>query len=202
MKKIPPIFIVYILLPLFSLKAQTKNIGECALQYSIVKLDTKDTVGVKWVYVKGDQCKTTIHTAQLIQTLYFNAQSITAFITKDIGESHFIQEVVYPPIGQPSLVSMKEIISDSLVQLLGFNCKQIELKWSDGVVYQIWYTPEIITTISSFELAFKEVGGLVLCYNVISESGNTVQYKATSIDFSPIALSQFNINKDQYQIIE
>ena len=97
---------------------------------------------------------------------------------------------------------MKEIISDSLVQLLGFTCKQIELKWSDGVVYQIWYTPEIITTVSSFELAFKEVGGLVLCYNVIPESGNTVQYKATSIDFSPIALSQFNINKDQYQIIE
>jgi hypothetical protein len=172
------------------------------LQYSIVKLDTKDTVGVKWVYVKGDQCKTTIHTPQLIQTLYFNAQSSTATITKDIGESHFIQEVVYPPIGQPSLVSMKEIISDSLVQLLGFTCKQIELKWSDGVVYQIWYTPEIITTVSSFELAFKEVGGLVLCYNVIPESGNTVQYKATSIDFSPIALSQFNINKDQYQIIE
>ena len=151
------------LLPLFSLKAQTKNIGECALQYSIVKLDTKDTVGVKWVYVKGDQCKTTIHTPQLIQTLYFNAQSSTATITKDIGESHFIQEVVYPPIGQPSLVSMKEIISDSLVQLLGFTCKQIELKWSDGVVYQIWYTPEMMTTVSSFELAFKEVGGLVLC---------------------------------------
>jgi hypothetical protein len=190
------------LLPFFSLKAQTKNIGECALQYSIVQLDTKDTVGVKWVYVKGDQCKTTIQTAQLVQTLYFNVQSATAMITKDIGESHFMQELAYPPIGQPTLLSMKEVVSDSLVQLLGYTCKQVELKWSDGVVYQIWYTPEIITTVSSFELAFKEVGGLVLCYNIIPMIGNTIQYKANSIDFSPIPLNQFNINKDQYQIIE
>lgn len=189
-------------MPLISLNAQTKNIGECALQYHIIQLEQKDTIGIKWVYVKGDQCKTTIHTSQLVQSLYFNAQSKTATITKDIGESHFIQEVTYPPVDQPSLVSMKEILSDTLIQLLGYNCKQVELKWSDGVIYQIWYTPEIITTVSNFEIAFKEIGGLVLCYNVIPVTGNTIQYKASSIDFSPIPLSQFIVNKDQFQIIE
>jgi hypothetical protein len=190
------------LLSFLTIKAQTKNIGECALQYHIIQMDNADTIGVKWVYVKGDQCKTTIHTSQLVQSLYFNTQSKTATITKDIGESHFIQEVLYPPIEQPTLVSMKELPSDTLVQFLGYTCKQVELKWSDGVIYQIWYTPEIMTTVSSFEIAFKEVGGLVLCYNVIPVAGNTIQYKASSIDFSPIALSQFIINKDQFQIIE
>jgi hypothetical protein len=190
------------LLSFLTIKAQTKNIGECALQYHIIQMDNADTIGIKWVYVKGDQCKTTIHTSQLVQSLYFNTQSKTATITKDIGESHFIQEVLYPPIEQPTLVSMKELPSDTLVQFLGYTCKQVELKWSDGVIYQIWYTPEIMTTVSSFEIAFKEVGGLVLCYNVIPVAGNTIQYKASSIDFSPIALSQFIINKDQFQIIE
>jgi hypothetical protein len=190
------------LLSFLTIKAQTKNIGECTLQYHIIQMDNADTIGVKWVYVKGDQCKTTIHTSQLVQSLYFNTQSKTATITKDIGESHFIQEVLYPPIEQPTLVSMKELPSDTLVQFLGYTCKQVELKWSDGVIYQIWYTPEIMTTVSSFEIAFKEVGGLVLCYNVIPVAGNTIQYKASSIDFSPIALSQFIINKDQFQIIE
>jgi hypothetical protein len=189
-------------MPIMSLYAQTKNIGECALQYSIVQLDQKDTVGVKWVYVKGDQCKTTIHTSQLVQSLYFNAQSKIATITKDIGESHFIQDVVYPPTDQPTLISMKEVLSDSTFQILGYACKQVELKWSDGIVYQIWYTPEMITTVSNFEVAFKEVAGLVLCYNVIPVTGNAIQYKAMSIDFSPIPFSQFIINKDQFQIIE
>ena len=201
-KRITPIFISFILLPLFSLKAQTKNIGECTLQYSIVPMNTIDTIGVKWVYVKGDQCKTTIQTPQLVQTLLFNNQLTTATITKDIGASHFMQELVYPPISQPTLLSMKEVVVDSIVKILGYTCKQVELKWSDGVVYQIWYTPEIITTVSSFELAFKEVGGLVLCYNVIPVTGNPIQYKALSIDFSPIPLSVFTVNKDQYQIIE
>ena len=202
MKRITPIFIACLILPLFTLKAQTKNIGECTLQYSIVQLERTDTIGAKWVYVKGDQCKTTIHTPQSVQSLYFNTQNKTATITKEIGQSHFMQEVVYPPIDQPTLISMKEISTDTIVQYLGYTCKQVELKWSDGVVYQIWYTPEIITTVSSFEIAFKEIGGLVLCYNVIPVAGNTIQYKANTIDFSPIALSQFVINKELYQIID
>jgi hypothetical protein len=191
-----------LILPFVRSIAQTKTIGECALQYQIVNLETKDSIGTKWVYVKGDQCKTTIYTPQLVQTLFFNTQQNIATITKDIGESHFIQETTYPPNSQPTLVSMKEISIDSVIQILGYHCKQVTLKWSDGVVYQIWYTPEIITTVNNFELAFKDVAGLVLCYNVIPVTGATIQYKATGIDFSPIPLGQFNINKNLYQIIE
>lgn len=202
MKRITPFFIVCILLPLFNIKAQTKIIGECALQYHIVQQETKDTIGIKWVYIKGDQCKTTIQTSQLIQTLCFNVQLPKATITKDIGSSHFLQEINYPPVNQPTLVSMKEITTDSVIQILGYTCKHVELKWSDGVVYQIWYTPEIITTVSSFELAFKEVSGLVLSYLIIPLTGSEIKYTATSIDFSPISLNQFAINKDQHQMID
>jgi hypothetical protein len=190
------------MLSYFSINAQTKNIGECTLQYSITKLETNDTIGIKWVYVKGDQCKTTIVHPQLIQTLLFNTQLSTAIITKDIGASHFLQEVPYPPIGQATLISMKEIVKDSTAQILGYNCKYVEMTWSDGVVYKIWYTSDIITTVNSFEIAFKEIAGLVLSYTIIPQSGNAIQYRATSIDFSPIPLNQFNINRTQYQIIE
>ena len=76
------------------------------------------------------------------------------------------------------------------------------MTWSDGVVYKVWYTSDIITTVNSFEIAFKEIAGLVLSYTIIPQSGNAIQYRATSIDFSPIPLNQFNINRTQYQIIE
>ena len=176
--------------------------GECTLQYSIVQVANNDTIGTKWVYIKGDQCKTTLQTSQLVQSLLFNNQQSTAIITKDIGASHFMQSIVYPPLGQPTLLSMKEVAGDSTLFLLGYNCKQVMLTRSDGVVYQIWYTPEISTTVNNFELAFKEVAGLVLCYNIIPVKGNVVQYKVKSIDFSPIPLSWFNVNMDLYQIIE
>ena len=177
-------------------------IGECVLQYTITQNAHLDTIGEKWVYVKGNQCKTILQTQQLVQTLLFNTESSTAIITKDIGASHFLQEIVYPPLATPNLLSMKEIIADSTMKILGYICKGVELKWSDSVVYQIWFTSEINTTVSAFELAFKDVAGLVLSYTIIPSTGASIEYVATKIDFSPISLSQFNINKDQYQIID
>ena len=197
-----PILLFFLLFPFLGLKAQTKMIGECTLQYAITQLTTLDTIGAKWVYVKGDVCKTILETPQLVQTLLFNVQQNTATITKDIGSSHFLQEVVYPPVSTPNLLSMKEIFSDSTKTILGYSCKGVEQKWSDGVVYQIWYTPEIITTVNAFELAFKEIPGMVLSYTIVPSSGNTIYYKATSIDLSPIPLSQFNINRELYQSID
>lgn len=187
---------------IISSNAQTKMIGECSLQYRITQNEHIDTIGYKWVYVKGNQCKTVLNTRQLIQTLYFNTEITTAFITKDIGASHFLQEVVYPPLATPTLLSMKELITDSITHILGYTCKGVELKWSDGVVYQIWYTTDISATVNTFELAFKEIPGLVLAYNIIPALGVSVEYYATKIDFSPIPLSQFNINKDRYQILD
>ncbi len=187
---------------IISSKAQTKMIGECSLQFRITQNNQIDTIGSKWVFVKGNQCKTVLNTRQLVQTLLFNTEANTALITKDIGASHFLQEVVYPPLATPTLLSMKEIQSDSATHILGYACKGVELKWSDGVVYQIWFTTDISTTVNTFELAFKEITGLVLAYNIIPASGVSVEYYATKIDFSPIPLSQFNINKDQYQILD
>jgi hypothetical protein len=181
---------------------QTKVIGECAIKFSITQLAQSDTIGTKWVYVKGDACKTVFTSPQLVQTLLFNTQQSNALITKDIGSSHFLQEINYPPIISPNLLSMKEIVSDTVVKILGYTCKGVEQKWSDGVVYQIWYTNEISATVNAFELAFKEIPGMVLSYTIVPSSGNTIYYKATSIDLSPIPLSQFNINRELYQSID
>lgn len=197
-----PILLVFVLFPFLGLKAQTKMIGECTLQFAITQLTSLDTIGSKWVYVKGDVCKTILATPQLVQTLLFNVQQNTATITKDIGSSHFLQEVVYPPVSTPNLLSMKEIFSDSTKTILGYSCKGVEQKWSDGVVYQIWYTPEIITTVNAFELAFKEVPGLVLSYTILPVNGASIKYEAAKIDLSPIPLSQFNVNRERYQSID
>ena len=201
-QRIPLFLLAWLLYSLNTLSAQTKIVGECALEFLITKANTNDTIGYKIVYVKGDQCKTVLQTPQLNQALYFNIQQPTASITKDIGTSHFLQNVIYPPMNQPNLISMKETWSDSLINILGYNCKSVMLKWSDGIVYQIWYTTDIATTVNTFELAFKEVPGLVLAYTVIPISGSSIIYQATKIDLSPIALSQFNINKELYQTID
>ncbi len=202
MQRSPLLLLAFLLYSFNSIQAQTKIVGECAIEFSIINTVNSDTIGSKIVFIKGDQCKTILQTAQLNQSLYFNIQQSTATITKDIGTSHFLQVINFPPQNQPDLISMKETMPDSTMKIVGYNCKNIELKWSDGIVYQVWYTTEIAATVNIYELAFKEIAGLVLAYTIIPVTGNPIQYKANKIDLSPISLSQFNINTALYQSID
>lgn len=201
-QSLPPLITFCLLFSFLTLNAQTKIVGECSLLFQITNVDTGDTIGQKHIYIKGNQCKTVLETPQLKQGLFFNLQQTKATITKDIGSSHFLQVINYPPSAAPNLISMKESLTDTSIQILGYQCKGVELILSDGVVYQIWYTTEISATVNTFELAFKEVPGLVLSYKIIPLKGKSFHYMATKIDLSPISLNQFNINANQYQIID
>lgn len=203
MKQRTPLFLLACLFYLLNTaQAQTKIVGECAIEFIITNTNTGDTIGNKMVYIKGDQCKTILQTPQLKQAIYFNTQQTLASITKDIGATHLLQVINYPPSNLPNLISMKELLLDSVVNILGYHCKNVALQWSDGIVYQIWYTTEVAATVNTYELAFKEVPGLVLAYTVIPMVGSPIQYQAIKVDLSPIALSQFNINKELYQTID
>ena len=184
-------------------KAQAKVLGECSLQFEVSQQKNNEWVplGQKKVWVKGSQCKTSLITPLLTQTLIFDTQESIAYVIKLMGEGKFLQDITYPPTGLPTLVSMKEIPSDSAVVILGYTCKKMQLIWSDGMVYELLYTPEVITSVSAFELAFKEVPGLVLSYSILNKEGIYFKYTANQIDLSPITLNQFLINKIDYQIL-
>jgi len=178
-------------------------LGECSLQFEVSQQKNNEWVplGQKKVWVKGSQCKTSLITPLLKQTLIFDTQESIAYVIKLMGEGKFLQEITYPPTGLPTLVSMKEMPSDSAVVILGYSCKKMQLIWSDGMVYELLYTPEVIPSVSTFELAFKEVPGLVLSYSILNKEGIYFKYTANQIDLSPITLNQFLINKIDYQIL-
>ena len=201
--KITPL-ILSIFFTIASAHAQIKVVGECALQFEILEQQGKDwiSIGSKNILVKGSQCKTIFTTPQMVQVLIFNTQSDNAIILKDIGESHFLQEIKYPPNNLPVMLSMKELAIDSATTILGYLCKKVQLTWSDNTVYEIQYTNEIISSVNAFELAFKDIPGLVLAYTIIPAKGSAIQYQATKIDLSPISLSQFKVNKQLYQMID
>ena len=200
--KITPI-IVYLLVA-FSASAQTKVVGECSIQFDIDQLQNQDwqKLGQKNVQVKGNQCKTTLITPKLVQSLVFSSQEDSAYILKEIGDSKFLQRVPFPPKSLPTLVNMKKMTSDSVINIAGYTCNGLQLTFSDESVYDIFYTPLIVPTISYFEMAFKDIPGLVLSYSITTKKGVSIRYKATQVDLSPITLNQFEINKNEYQILE
>ena len=179
--------------------------GECALQFQItaqVADGTMTAIGTKDIWVKGNQCKTTLTTAQLVQTFLFNTQSDKATITKEIGQSHFLQTIKFPPLSKNSILAQEEIATDSTMNILGYRCKALQLKWSDGSIYDILYTDSLNLTVNQFELGFKNIPGLVLSYIITSAKGVQIKYLATKLDLSPLSLSLFAINSELYQAID
>ena len=183
--------------------AQAKVLGECTIQFNIQQQQKNEWVdiGSKKVWIKGNQCKTTLTTPQLVQTLIFNIQQDKAVVTKEVGNNKYLQEIIYPPASLATLISMKEIATDTIT-LLGYPCKKVKLELSDGVVYEIYYTADLIPSVTTFEFAFKEVQGLVLGYSIVNKNNPVIKYIATLLDLSPITLNQFQINKSEFQILD
>ncbi|MGI9137638.1 MAG: hypothetical protein ACR2IM_01225 [Sediminibacterium sp.] len=184
-------------------KAQAKVLGECTIQFNIQQQKNNEWVdiGSKKVWIKGNQCKTGLTTPQLVQTLIFNTQEDKAIVTKEMGNNKYLQEIAYPPKSIATLISMKEILADTTV-ILGYHCNKVRQEWSDGVIYEVYYTPEIIPSVTTYEIAFKEVQGLVLGYRIINKSDAIINFNATKLDLSPITLNQFQINRLDYQILD
>lgn len=187
-----------------NLKGQTKVVGECMLQFHVAQQQGAEwlPLGDKKVFIKGNQCKTVFTSPHLSQTLIFNTQDETGIVLKDIGESHFLQEVKYPPSNVSTLVSMKHILIDSVLKIQGYVCNRVQLQWSDGSLYDIYFTTEIIPSVTTFETAFKDVPGLILSYTITALNGSVIKYELTGLDLNPITLNQFEVNKSLYQIID
>jgi hypothetical protein len=200
--KITPI-IVYLLIA-FASNAQTKVVGECSVQFVIEQLQNQSwqPLGQKIVQVKGNQCKTTLVTPKLQQSIIFSSQEDSAIVLKEIGESKFFQKIVFPQKNLPVLVTMKKMNTDSVYNIAGYSCNALQLVFSDETVYDVLYTTAITPTIPYFEMAFKDIPGLVLYYSITTKKGVSVRYNASNVDLSPITLNQFEFNKNEYQIID
>jgi len=100
------------------------------------------------------------------------------------------------------LLAQEAIAIDTATTILGYRCKALQLKWSDGSVYDILYTDELSLTVNQFEMGFKNIPGLVLSYTITSTKGMRVKYQATQLDLSPLSFSLFTINNELYQAID
>ena len=202
MLRLPPLIVCFFSFVALQLQAQTKVVGECAITYDIHQVSkTGDTsfLGQKYIFIKGNSCKTVLKTPQLTQTFLFNTQQDTAIILKEIGLNKMLQYILYNSINPVNLVSSKKNVFTS--NILNYPCASITLTWADGNTMDVIYTTDILPTITVYEQAFKEIPGLVLSYQLTTKEGNRILYSAIKVDLSPITLNVFEVNKNNYQQI-
>jgi hypothetical protein len=202
MLRLSPFIVCFLSCLVIQLQAQTKVVGECAITYDIHQISKTGDIsllGQKYIFIKGNSCKTVLKTPQLTQTLIFNTQQDTAIILKEIGLNKMLQYILYTSINPVNLVSAKK--NTFISTILNYPCASITLTWADGNTMDVVYTTDILPTVTVYEQAFKEIPGLVLNYQLTTKEGNRILYTATKVDLSPITLNVFEVNKNNYQQI-
>jgi GLPGLI family protein len=207
MKLLPYFFLLFIL-PFYT-KAQ-KIFGDGTIHFSVTIIkEPNDTLAsssiIKTVYLKGKQVRIDLISPTFTQsTLYYGAAD-SAVILKELGNNKYITllnskqwheaNAEYDSMQINWLTETKTIIN--------YVCKKATAILKNGKTFSFFYTTDIKPSMPENPVQFKNVPGLVLEYEAPMEENpnNTIIYTATSIDFSPVPLSKFEVATAGYRLL-
>lgn len=85
-------------------------------------------------------------------------------------------------------------------EILGYLCYRADAKLDNGSILVVYFTKELVPENSSMELQFPQLPGFILEYDSTQDNFN-VNYKATSLNFDPVAIQKFDIPNKGYRIL-
>lgn len=182
-------------------------IGDCSITYSITNENNalgKSLSGKKVVYIKGKNVRVDIISPQFAQSLIMNANRGNIVILKEIGANKYMMN-----LDENMWNSQNKRFTDMSLQImpetktiLNYSCNKAIAVLGDGSSFSLFFTPDIIPSVSENPYQFQKVPGLVLEYESPDESNNRIRYTATSVNFNPVPAEKFVIPTSGYRIIK
>ena len=188
--------------------AQQRIIAECTISYNISATDSanvkmKDALKAssKTVYIKGNESRVNLVSPAFNQSVIYDKTSGEATILREFGSNKFITKLYNDKwlAENKQFENSRVETTDEHKTILGYDCTKAFIHLKDSSVYTIYYATTIIPSVKEFEYLFKEVNGLVLCYEGLGSKGEKVVYTATKVNLSPVPISAFSIPSSGYR---
>ncbi|MBV9963781.1 MAG: hypothetical protein JO072_16180 [Parafilimonas sp.] len=191
-------------LPVMVLAQQPKIISDATIAFSVSgTASAQNNFGSKTIYIKGKDIRIDFFSNAFNQTIFYNSNTGNATILKEVGQSKYISN--YTAEEWKKANEMYEGITVSFTsatkKILDFNCKQAILKLKNGNIYTVFYTPDVVPSITENPFEFKEVPGLILEYEALLSGNEKIIYTANKIDFTPVPSLEFKIPKTGYRVL-
>jgi len=199
---IPTAFFLYA----HALTQPGKIISDCTISYSVTGAGAQNPAefsgAAKTVYIRGREIRTDLNSNHINQTIFYNSNTGQATVLKEVGQSKYISQ--YNAAEWEKENEMYKVTGFSLTgvtkRILNFNCNEAVLHLKNGKTYTIYFTPDIIPSVSENPFEFKDVPGFVLKYESGSQD-KRLEYTATNINFDPVPAYQFEIPKTGYRVL-
>jgi len=191
---------------------EAKVVSDCTVLYKVSVEDPKADSQVvramrgttKVVYIKGSKSRSDLITPAFKQTTFIDIKSDSIIILRELGNTKYISYLSDNKRRDQNkkFEGIQFNNTNEKKTILGYECKKVEAKLTDGSTYNVYYTPAIVPSNKAYEYQFRDLPGFVLEYEAESENGKTkISYSATQINLMPVPVATFDIPKSGYRVL-
>lgn len=192
--------------------SQQKIVSECTVNYSV----TASEGDVEWqqslkstektVYIKGTKSRVDLISTSpsYSQITFFDTKKDSAVVLREFGNNKFMSFLDENKWKEQNMkyegMQLVEQLETKII--LGYECKKLIAKLTDGTSFSLYYVPSMIASNKAFEYQFKNVSGFVLEYEYMGEQNKgKITYTASKINFNPVPSQKFDLPKSGYRIL-
>jgi len=195
----------------FSLQLSAqKKLTEATISYDIVintsnaKPQAADLLdgATSVIYLKGNSSRSEMVSSLGTQATIIDGKSGNVTVLKEYGEQKYMIQMT--PDNWKQSNSKYEGITftylDEYKTIAGYNCQKAVGKLSDGSVFNVFFTKDLLPSNKDFQYLNKNLPGLALQYEA-TLGKMMVTYTVSSISFNPVAQSKFDLPKSGYRVM-
>lgn len=158
------------------------------------------------VYLKGNSSRTEMVSSLGTEATIIDGKTGNVTLLKEYGEQKYMIKLT-PANWKESNKKSEDVVFtyfDDFKTIAGYKCQKAEGRMSDSTVFTVYFTRDLLPLNKDFQYMNRNLPGLAMQYEAIikKKTGNSVvTYTVSTINFSPVAQSRFDIPKSGYRVM-
>jgi|GEM_PF-774470 len=205
------VLIILALLGAVNVTLAQKTVGDLTLHYELTagnnqQLDSNMIKSAaKTLLIRGGMCKSTMVFNNFSQSIIYNQNGDKAYVLYQLNAQDYMSVLSRSQWeGQYRKYQGMKVQFDKkdTKKILGYPCIKAVATLKDGTTVNMYYTPQLKTTVGDNPYEFELIPGLILEYDALVMHKYKITFTATKIDFNPVPASAFIIPKEGYRLLD
>lgn len=187
-----------------------KKLSEATISYDIV-INTNNSIpqaadlldgAVSVIYLKGPSSRAEMISSLGTQSTIIDGKSGNITILKDYGEQKYMIRMT-PENWKASNRKYDGITftyENEYKTIAGYNCQKAVGKLSDGSIFTVYFTKDLLPSNTDFQYLNKNLPGLAMQYEA-TLGKQKVTYTVSTINFNPVPAAKFDLPKSGYRVM-
>jgi GLPGLI family protein len=152
------------------------------------------------VYIKGNMSRSEMVSALFSSTTIHDSKTGTAVVLREVsGQKLLIRMTAQNWTEKNKRYDGITFTNTSETKTIaGYKCTKATATLTDGTVFTVYYTSDIIPENRDYDYQFRNLNGLPLEYELV-QGKLTIKYTVSSINMNPVPVSRFDLPKSGYR---